>query len=379
MLLEFGAKNFFSFKEWAVISFRLNDNVPKEVSKGHKNSFALCFKGANASGKTNAIKIFSFLSYFCANSFGGKPEDDISLDTFFDDPTPTEFYVEFMIENIEYTYELSLTKKGVISEMLYRTESRKTLVLHRENDKLLKHNFFATGVPIPIIRNNASIISTANQYAIKEIEPIYKFFFNVSGNVWRYGLVKGSNPNYDITTEFYFKNPEYLKFIESYLKKFDTGISSIDIRPYDSEKGKTYLPIFGHTVKGELKYLPYAGQSGGTQELYSILRDYKGALEMGGILLLDEFDMNLHPDILPYLVELFDNPETNPKGAQLIFSTHNTEIIDSMGKYRTYLFNKDDGESFCYRLDELDSTLIRNDRPISPLYKAGRIGGMPRI
>jgi AAA15 family ATPase/GTPase len=379
MLLEFGAKNFFSFKEWIVLSFKLNDNVPSGVSKGLKNSFALCLKGANASGKTNAIKIFSFLSYFCADSFSGKPDDEILVDTFFDDPSPTDFYVEFEIDNVLYEYELSLTKKGVISEKIYKTESRKTLVLHRDNDKLLVHSLFGKDQIIPVVRNNASIISTANQYTIKEIEPFYKFFFNASGNVNRFGLAKAANPAFTATSEFYYKNPEYLKFIELYLKKFDTGISSIRINPYESDKGKLYLPMFGHEVKGELKFLPYGSQSGGTKELFSILRDYKAVLETGGVLLLDEFDMNLHPDMLPHLVGLFDNKETNPKGAQLIFSTHNTDIIDEMGKYRTYLLNKDDGESFCYRLDELDSTLVRNDRPIVPLYKAKRLGGYPRI
>jgi AAA15 family ATPase/GTPase len=117
----------------------------------------------------------------------------------------------------------------------------------------------------------------------------------------------------------------------------------------------------------------------GTKSLYNLLALYKLALDHGGLLLIDEFDINLHPDILPHLVKLFESQETNPKNAQLIFATQNSDILDYMTKHRTYLFNKVENESFCYRLDELDHNLVRSDRPISPLYRAGRIGGVPRI
>ena len=69
----------------------------------------------------------------------------------------------------------------------------------------------------------------------------------------------------------------------------------------------------------------------------------------------------------------------NQLGAQLLFSAHDADILDICGKYRTCLVNKDNNASYVYRLDELPGDILRNDRPISPLYKEGRIGGVPRL
>jgi AAA15 family ATPase/GTPase len=76
---------------------------------------------------------------------------------------------------------------------------------------------------------------------------------------------------------------------------------------------------------------------------------------------------------------LFDDPEKNINNAQLIFTTHNTDIMDKLGKYRVVLVNKQDNESFLYRLDEIPGDILRNDRSIIPAYKAGKIGGKPRL
>ncbi len=94
---------------------------------------------------------------------------------------------------------------------------------------------------------------------------------------------------------------------------------------------------------------------------------------------MDEFDINLHPHILPMLLNYFTDPKSNTINAQLIFTTHNTSILNEMGKYRTFLVNKDDNESFGYRLDEIPGDLLRNDRDISPIYNAGKIGGVPKL
>ena len=94
---------------------------------------------------------------------------------------------------------------------------------------------------------------------------------------------------------------------------------------------------------------------------------------------MDEFDIAFHPHILPTIVNYFDNEEVNIKNAQMLFSTHNTDILEYMGKYRTVLVNKESSESYVYRLDEIPGDIIRNDRPIAPVYNSGRIGGVPKI
>jgi len=94
---------------------------------------------------------------------------------------------------------------------------------------------------------------------------------------------------------------------------------------------------------------------------------------------MDEFDQNCHPMLLPPLLDLFINKESNPHGAQFLFTAHNSDVIDSLGKYRTILVSKEDGESYSYRLDEIPGDLIRNDRSISALYREGKLGGIPKL
>ena len=76
---------------------------------------------------------------------------------------------------------------------------------------------------------------------------------------------------------------------------------------------------------------------------------------------------------------MFTCRESNPNGAQLIFSTHDSDILDLVGKYRIYIVNKRENESFAYRLDEVAGDMVRNDRPVAPVYRSGKLGGIPRI
>jgi AAA15 family ATPase/GTPase len=162
------------------------------------------------------------------------------------------------------------------------------------------------------------------------------------------------------------------------LQTADSGIQEIEIRSAKNEKGEDiYFPFFKRIHNGKEKITLYHQESSGNKKLYKIAHLYNYVLQIGGILALDEFDIHLHAMLLPSIIELFENEETNPRGAQFLFTAHNTEIIDKLGKYRSILVNRDDNESYCYRLDEIPGTLIRNDRPITPLYNANKIGGTP--
>ncbi|HOB70294.1 MAG TPA: ATP-binding protein [bacterium] len=380
MILSYGAKNFFCFKEWVEISFELGSSISKELSNGENASLALCLKGNNSSGKTNGLKILSFLSYFCADSFTSlKPDGLIPLETFFNNKENAEFFVEFIENDKEYRYELIINSEQVISERIYQKKKRRAFVFERNFEEITKNTFYSTSHPIKL-RKNASFISTARQSEVDEILPIYNFFNNIITNVSHWGLEKWmiETSEKDLS-EFYSKNPEYLEFTVNKLREFDSGIKDIAIMSYEKDMKKEFYPLFKFDVDSQEYTLSYRGQSSGTKALFSLLRLYKYTLNLGGILVLDEFDIYLHPDILPHLVALFENPITNPKNAQLVFTTHNADIIDKMGKYRTYLFNKEDNESYCYRLDELPGNLIRNDRLITPLYKSKKIGGVPKI
>ena len=176
------------------------------------------------------------------------------------------------------------------------------------------------------------------------------------------------------------KDSEAAKFVEDFIRECDTGISRLNIVETTDAKGEPqFTPFFFHSV-GNKEFAVHAyNESSGTKALYRLLPRFKRALDTGGLLLLDEIDAHLHPLLLPKLINLFLDHSTNPNNAQLLFSTHDTRLLDQLGRYRTYLVNKEDNESYTYRLDEIPGDILRNDRPIAPIYSDGRIGGIPRL
>jgi len=378
MLLEFGAENFCSFKEGFEISFQKSKNSTEDIAN------IIAVKGANASGKTNVIKTLSFLRNFTTNSFSiFKPEDDINISSFFRNKRPITIYAIFLENKIEYKYELVLTEKKVISEKIWRKDKRETPIIERDEDSIKTIKEYSELETINLNRKNASLISIAKQYGIKEIDIIYNLFNKIITNVTEFGKVDNKDIFLTISdvSKIYSENEPFLDTVTNFLKKADIGISSIDILERKNEEtGElTYLPIFIYDTDEDKNFLTYHAQSSGTQSLFLQLHLYITILHIGGVLALDEFDINLHPDLLPMLLDFFENKESNPNNAQLILTTHNYDIMDRLGKYKTVLVNKVDNESFLYRLDEIPGDIIRNDRPISPIYNANKIGGKPKI
>ena len=379
MLLNFGFRNFYSFREGAFVSFELDTQVPENISRSKNFSTILCVKGANASGKTNILRALSFLSYFVAQSFDSSPEESIPVSPHFGSSGPIDFFAEFTFNGNKYFYEVSLTKKEVLSEVLYRTKSKKIKLFERKGEKISHSIKEFDRLKQIKIRKNASIISTAMQYGFHEVEEITKFFGRVATNVTYTGLRANPNTEAEIS-EVLHRNKTLSGFVKKFIAECDVGVSDISIHDRKEPDGTTsYYPLFHHGKKDTSHPITAIEESSGTRSLFRSLARYKIVLDIGGVLIADEFDIHLHPHILPKILEMFLSPAINKKNAQLIFTTHNSAILDLAGRYRTYLVEKRSNESFTYRLDEIPGDILRNDRPISPAYRDGKIGGVPRI
>ncbi|HDT1101973.1 AAA family ATPase [Enterobacter asburiae] len=379
MFINFGAKNFFSFKEGFDISFELGNTCPEKISNGKPISNILCVKGANGSGKTNILKAINFISSFISHSFELKPDSYLPFDPYFTSTENSEFYVTFVIDNVIYRYEAELTEKEVKRETLFRKSKREVKVIERINDNVIYAVKEYDELKTIKMRKNVSLFSMAMQYEVNSIYPIHNKFRSIISNVSYQGLMAQTH-SIEFINEFYYKNDLIFDFAKKIMMKFDPSIKNIYIAKSKDEDGNdSYKPWFSFEFDGEEDILGLNLQSSGTKSLYRQLGSYKVVLTLGGLLVLDEFDINLHPHILPHLLEFFLEEESNSANAQLIFTTHNTEILDFLGKHRTYLVNKNNTESYCYRLDEIPSDILRNDRPISPAYNQGKIGGVPNL
>lgn len=379
MLLEFGFRNFFSFKEGMTVSFKLDKNCPESISGGLGFSTAVGIMGANGSGKTHVLRGLTFIAQFGANSFADKPDAKLYFEPFYYNEEPTEFYIEFGTDKFTYLYELEATKEGVLRETIYRRKAQKIKILERLENTIHYTTKDLSHLLAIKLRRNASIISAAHQYELTGLEDLYNFFNSFISNVSYLGFDENPRDLYEVS-KMLKENENLFNYTLNLIKKCDTGITNIVILDRETENGrKEFFPVFYHKTEKADNWVVSALESSGTKQLFRDLFSYKRILDMGGILIVDEFGANLHPFILPVLIEEFLNPKTNQKNAQILFSTHDTCILDLLGRYRTYLVNKKDNESFAYRLDEIPGDILRNDRSILPPYNDGKIGGVPEL
>lgn len=379
MLIEYGVLNYFSFKEGGTVSFRFDGNTPEGISQGREYSTVMGVNGANSAGKTHLLKGLAFLNWFCANSFSWEVDAEMPLAAYGDSKEPSELYAEFLCGNVKYRFECSLTDKAVVREALYRTKSREVVLYERINNEIIYAHKSFLGLKSLKYRQNASVISTVNQHKIGLLEDVFGFFDSIFANVG-YGGFYELHRDINRTAKALNEAPSLLRMVEKFISECDTGVSRIRILDRENEKGeKTFFPMFVHVIgDDEYAVTPYT-ESSGTKRLFQILPFFFSALETGGILVMDEFDLHLHPHLLPKMLGLFLDPKTNRSNAQLIFTSHDTKIMNHLGRYRSVVAVKRDNESFVVRLDEIPGDVLRNDRPIDTVYDDGRIGGVPRL
>ncbi len=181
-------------------------------------------------------------------------------------------------------------------------------------------------------------------------------------------------------------DPERKEKLKQLLRKADFNIEDITVHKAQSGKNKT-LYTLEFKIRGQEETLWYNDQSEGTKRFLLMMPTIVHVLETGAILLADELEQHLHPDLCKAIVELFNSRETNPHGSQLIFTTHNFEWMDAgmMRPDQVYFINKDEetGASDLYRASDFgEAEGIDWQDPkteILPLYEMGTFSATPKI
>jgi len=406
MILQYTIENFYSFREPAVVDF----TVPAQAGdrpglltseSGQRVNAVTAILGANASGKTNLLKPLAFLRWFLVNSARTTPEEQFQWEPFSfstrPNDKPTRISLNFEFQGEEYLYKVSFNHKRVIQESLHRKKQRFSYVFEREwNPDSNQYDFkaqdlgYSASVPQ---RENASWLSCAffqGHWFAKKLTP---FFGSLHGNLGTSGRTTIHDSEWtnlvDAATYLEY-NPDVLENVSSLIKNFDLGISGFEIRqiktPSPTEQEfPIYYPVVFHSLGSDKFDRPLLNESRGTKSLFVLLRYLLPVLEEGGIAFIDEFESGLHPHMVKAVVDLFFNPATNPKQAQLIATFHTDYLLrDTLNKYQNYLVEKDETlNSVAYRLDSIRQAkggkAPRNVDNLYDKYHAGAYGGIPDL
>ncbi|MEA1052861.1 ATP-binding protein [Lamprobacter modestohalophilus] len=392
MLHSFRFQNVYSFREDTEVSLVASERLRGSSLVAKREGFpalskALAVMGANGSGKTNAIKVLAFLHWFIGHSFRAEPDEPIPFEPhFFAEDEPSEFELLFDTAGTIYRYELTLTRQRVIREALYHKTSRAfTNLFLREwlgGEYAYKQQGFGLNArEAKKARQNASLISTAAQYDV----PLARRFacLPIHTNVDVLGRIHASRSDVLAAADRFLHSSTAHQRMEQLLRRWDLGLAAVEITQktlkLDDGKERDVAVAYGvHADGNQRQRLELFQESSGTQRAFVLLSELLPVLDSGGLALIDEMESDLHPHMLTEVLNLFLNPSTNPKDAQIIFTTHTAEVLSQMQKPQVALVEKDAHcNSSLWRLSDVKG--IRADDNLYAKYMAGAYGGVPLL
>ena len=416
MLLQFSVANYRSYKDRAVLSMEasadkmLPDNFTRIGNEKVLKTAAVF--GANASGKSNLFLALTtaIINIRRSNEMQvGQPLFNITP-FMFDEKTqkePSEFEFVYLQDGIKYVYGFSATSMEVIKEYLYAyNTSKPSTIFERDETKEEVYRFTIPAVKRelePITKKNTKnklFLSTATQWNSESTRRAFDYF------------AEGIN-TYDSDFEAMIptigpilekdQNHAIGDFIIKLLKAADINIESyhFEAREVSLEKMLTALPpqlrnLFRtnvnsgmgnkeykietlHLVDGKMFALNMPDESEGTRNLFGIAPILKRAFqETGETICIDEFDKSLHPSLIKYLIDLFNDTSINVKNAQLIISSHADSLLslDHLRRDQFYFVDKNN-ETAASELYSLDEFSPRKTENIRNAYMLGRYGAVP--
>lgn len=405
MVLQIRLSNFFSINEEVILDMQAASLQTKESKDLLGNTFVcnderllktVAIYGANASGKSNIIKairacvqmIFESHNYnentmfaFTPFKFGGVGK-------------PSRFYIRFLIDGVEYEYSFTLTKTEIITEELYYYPvGRKKLVFARDErkgpDKKDIYEFrSAIRRPMDVAGNTSKktlFVSRASQMDRDVAKDVFRYFnerfiLNYFGYN-SYSIESLLNENKDLILKVLKAADSDIIDIRSQheLRSLTTAVfdplSNQLLSRDDIQKPQLKITTF-HRNNPEVPFDFYSEESSGTQEFFHMMLTILNIIKGNKVLLIDEISMGLHVNLVEYILNLFHQSES----AQLIFSTHNTNLLNmrKLRKDQVYFVNKrDDGSSDLYSL--FDFKDFRENMDAEKAYLQGRFDAIPYI
>jgi hypothetical protein len=408
MLLRFRFSNYRSFRDEADLSLvasSLNDSPESTFSVAGLKERVLpvaAIYGANASGKTNVIRAFQFMCEAVKESHRSwAPDGSIPSNVFVSRAAAgaaSSFEVDFLVDGIRHRYGFNLDAKIIVEEWLrVRPNGKWQTWFKRRSGEPISFGSKLSGENRTIealTRQNSLFLSAAAQNNHPTLSPIYSWFSNSVRFVLDRTLLLQA-------TTVLCGDDHSRKSIAEFVAGADLGIAGVNVEQRQvpdlakrliefmrTEGGAKELPApppdlsfpeahMMHRISGDVFSFDQGSESNGTLAYFALLGPVVAALRDGGAICVDELDASLHPLLSTRIIELFNDTSRNPHGAQLIFNTHDTNLLHNLRRDEIWFTEKDrEGNSTLYPLTDFKP---RRHENLENGYLQGRYGAIPFI
>lgn len=419
MLVNFTVKNYRSFKRERTFHMEATSIKEHKESVVHAGKYSLLplavLYGANSGGKSNLIQAIATMRGMIRRSVRLNEGDKLPYDPFMLDETsdkhPTSFEIQFIKDEVLYRYGFEYDREEIVSEWLYekRFGEKEYELFMRSHDLIeVSHTRFPEGAGKEELTNgNRLFLSLVAQLKGEKANRVMAWFrkCNVLSGIESEGYEA-------FTLRMFLEHLEGADEAQRFFQTLQLGFNGFSVRKVDIPKealesapesiksqlerdltsGNFVEPTTMHNVYnedglvvGERSFHKNQMESEGTKKVIEMSGPIFDTLREGKTLIVDELDAKLHPLLTRNIVLLFMDPKSNPHGAQLIFATHDTNLLDLdvVRRDQIWFAEKDKVESTdIYSLVEFkdeDGKKVRNDRDIKRDYIRGRYGAIPFI
>lgn len=400
MICQFRFKNVFSYRDETVFDMQAADIeefsdslIPPPCDKFAPILPVSVIYGPNGGGKSNAIRALVYLlsrillpiqtSSDQHNPFTSylRRYDPFLLDEISKEK-PAEFGLVFRTTNAQYQYQLSVLGDTIVSESLCYIKipcqrRRNNLLFAREGNQIELGPLLKRANAQKVSSTIPYLAFLGINYEFPEIGDVIGWFMRSCAI--NYGIADRDHRFYSLLNE-----PEVKPDLLQMLADLDIPISDYEVREEVDETGEKRRKIMTtHEIDGKTYYLNLGQESEGTMKLLSMLPGVIFSLSTGGVLVVDELDAKLHPQLLRYLIKLYTNPESNREYAQLIFTCHDVSVMRNDILRRDEIwFAAQNEESVSglwslYDIHEPNGGRIKNTAAYDRQYLAGRYGADP--
>ncbi|MBW4054463.1 MAG: ATP-binding protein [Proteobacteria bacterium] len=417
MLIEFSVTNFKSIHSTQTLSLVASPATELEEQNCFKTSEkgvprllrSIAMYGPNASGKSNFLEAMDFMeSFVTESSKEGQEGEPIEVKPFMFNSIsrtePSEFEVLFLQEGIRYQYGFAANSTRVTHEWLIAyPEGRSQRWFERVYDTAAnKENWYFGSkfkghktVLQEATRSNALFLSTAVQFNNESLKPIYNWFHKKLRTIGVAGLAPSYSASLCKTDAGRKRILELLNAADLSIADLKVEMKKFDLTDLPSDMpeplkeviskeldGKEMPEVkFMHTMAGseELVALDPDDESVGTRKLFTLAGPWLDVIDNGHVLFVDELNNSMHPKMVRFLIGLINNPQINRKNAQLIFSTHDTSVLDNELFRRDQIWFTEKDATNATKLYPLSDFTPRKGEALEKGYLNGRYGALPYI